>query len=73
VCLNVVCLNVVCLNGSHVSPGVARVLIHSQVATQGTGAVNVHLAEMATYGLSTSTFNRIKLLTFSARHVAHVS
>jgi hypothetical protein len=47
----------VCLNGSRMSPGVARVLIHSQVATPGTAAVNVHNAEMATYGLSTSTFN----------------
>jgi hypothetical protein len=35
--------------------GVAQVEIHSQVASQGTGAVNVHDADRAVYRLTTST------------------
>jgi hypothetical protein len=33
--------NAACLNGSRETGGVAQAAIHSQVASQGTGAVNV--------------------------------
>jgi hypothetical protein len=41
--------NVICLNGcSHASHGVAQAFaIHSQIASHGTGIVNVHGADMA--------------------------
>jgi hypothetical protein len=37
------------LNGSLAEHGVAQVPIHSHVAFQGTGVVNVHIADMAVY------------------------
>jgi hypothetical protein len=42
--------SVTCLiDASHPSHGVAQVAIHSQVASRGTGAVNVHDAYMVLY------------------------
>jgi hypothetical protein len=45
--------NVTLLDGQHVLLGVARVPIHSQVASQGTAVDNVHDADTAMYCLST--------------------
>jgi hypothetical protein len=36
--------HVICSNASHASHGQARIAIHSQVASKGTGVVNVHNA-----------------------------
>jgi hypothetical protein len=47
--------NVICLDAPLASHGVAQFPIHSRVASQGTGLVNVHNADMAVYRLSTST------------------
>jgi hypothetical protein len=41
--------NATCLNASHTSRGVALVLIHPQVASQGTGVVNIYDADKAMY------------------------
>jgi hypothetical protein len=41
--------NVACLNAPRVSHGVSQVVIHSQVASQAPGVVNVHDADMAMY------------------------
>jgi hypothetical protein len=41
--------NVICFSASCASAGVAQVTIHSQVAYQGTGVLNVHNADMAMY------------------------
>jgi hypothetical protein len=39
--------NVICSNASLALHGVAQVATHSQVASQGTGVINVHDAEAA--------------------------
>jgi hypothetical protein len=36
-----------CLKGARASQGATQVPIHSQVASHGTGVVNVHIADMA--------------------------
>jgi 3-dehydroquinate dehydratase len=41
--------NAICLNAPRASHGVAQVAIHSQVASQRTGVVEVHNADMAMY------------------------
>jgi hypothetical protein len=41
--------NVVYLNAPRVSHGVSQVVIHPQVASQATGVVNVHDADMVMY------------------------
>jgi hypothetical protein len=41
--------HVTCLSAPHTSHGVAQVAIHSQVASQSTGVVNIHNADMAMY------------------------
>jgi hypothetical protein len=41
--------NVICFNAPQVSYGVAQSSIHSQVASQETGVVNVHNADLAMY------------------------
>jgi hypothetical protein len=46
--------NVICLNALRASHGVAQVVIHSQVAPQGTGVVNVHNVDMAMHWISSS-------------------
>jgi hypothetical protein len=43
--------NVNCFNSSSTSRGAARVAIHSQVASQGTGVVNVQHADFVMYYL----------------------
>jgi hypothetical protein len=39
----------ICFNAPCVSHGVAQVVIHSQVASQATGVVNVHNADMTMF------------------------
>jgi hypothetical protein len=46
--------NVICLNGSCASYCVAKVAIHKEVASKGTGVFNVHNVDMAMCWLSTS-------------------
>jgi hypothetical protein len=41
--------NVLCVTGLRASHGVAQATILSQVASQGTGVVTVHNADMATH------------------------
>jgi hypothetical protein len=41
--------NEMCLNAPHAYLSVAQLMIHSHVASQGTGVVNVHIADMVIY------------------------
>jgi hypothetical protein len=41
--------NITPLNGPHTTHAAALVMIHSQVASQGTEVVNVHVADMVIY------------------------
>jgi hypothetical protein len=42
-------LQVGSLTGPHTPHGVAQTTIHAQIASQGTGVVNVHDVDMAMY------------------------
>jgi hypothetical protein len=46
-------------NASCRTHGVAQVVIHSQVASQGTGVINVDIADMAMYCSSTHTAHEL--------------